>query len=448
MPFQSCELVRNSSSSLPGFPAAGQGTMMVCTSCPAGKYYEQTGQCEACPFHNRGVLCVDGEVIAEAGYWHAGDASTFSHNTIFYPCARDSDGGSVCTPSGNGSTACRDGHTGPLCSTCEQGYSQVGSGCMRCPENANVGGTLLLLLAVLACGLFCFIVTVRAVCTHRVRISTTASLKVMVNYLVGASVLSELQLDWGLVNSVMFSGMSSVTSAGGTAVLATFQCVVATSPLRRAVATLLAPLYCCILPCVVMAVHRVRHCLHLRTRRRREDAIRRTFEAAATATADTTAKVAGGGGENEGDKDEGGDGCECATGMATATAVSGLHSRRRSSAAAAAPQWLVLNRNPRAVLQTAVLVLLYICYTSTAKAAFQALDTRALQVCVSNGSDAGHSCDARRMYWSVALEVSTDDVEYQQLRGLALFVIIAYTAGFPLLVAFLLRRVGVNAINR
>lgn len=105
-----------------------------CLPCPTGNFsYEGSSTCSSCPAV--GAACVQGEIELLDGYWRADEpGSKITGATLFYLCPTPK----TCFPESNLSglvvrgasalrtnqTRCADGHTGPVCAICADGYGK------------------------------------------------------------------------------------------------------------------------------------------------------------------------------------------------------------------------------------------------------------------------------------------------------------------------------------
>jgi len=129
-----------------------------CEPCPARELQPAAGQteCEACPLE--GVDCtVQDQVMLLQGWFRpvASDNRT-DNRTILDPVRCVHREGCLGGPNVS-DASCAEGHVGPLCGTCIEGYYMGSAGCVECEDEDGagsvalyvIGGLLLLLLAFL-----------------------------------------------------------------------------------------------------------------------------------------------------------------------------------------------------------------------------------------------------------------------------------------------------------
>ena len=107
-------------------PAAARAT----SSCGYGTYAQPTAGGAACAPCPEGALCTGaGPPLAQDGFWHApGDVS------VFYACAAR-----YCLPEQPGASSnCRTGHAGVLCGICAPGYAFQGAFCAACAAGEDM----------------------------------------------------------------------------------------------------------------------------------------------------------------------------------------------------------------------------------------------------------------------------------------------------------------------
>eukprot|EP01012_Entosiphon_sulcatum_P003188 TRINITY_DN10921_c0_g1_i1.p1 TRINITY_DN10921_c0_g1~~TRINITY_DN10921_c0_g1_i1.p1 ORF type:complete len:1542 (-),score=179.21 TRINITY_DN10921_c0_g1_i1:1412-6016(-) len=126
-------VVVNSSRS--GFSGIALGFEATADKCPQDNQFavENSPDCKACPV---GAVCNGSRhVVSQVGYWRSGDSSSLD----FRKCSSEE----LCT----GGDACRQGHSGPLCSVCDSGFGRNRNGvCTRCN---TLRDSLYFLLAIL-----------------------------------------------------------------------------------------------------------------------------------------------------------------------------------------------------------------------------------------------------------------------------------------------------------
>ena len=93
-------------------------------------------------------------MAAEKGYWGLRPNVTLPPPAIYYRCPMKQ----ACL--GGLNATCQAGHTGRLCSSCEEAYYMSSSGCHPCPEEKfafTTGGWIILVLLAIAAALaLCF----------------------------------------------------------------------------------------------------------------------------------------------------------------------------------------------------------------------------------------------------------------------------------------------------
>ncbi len=106
----------------PGSSPVGTGEGDVCVACRFGTFNDDGRECSSCP---RGAMCPGGsDVLSEANWWRSSAASL-----EFYQCLYPD----VCLPGDHaGNDACADGHEGPLCGVCRDGWFEFGGKCREC----------------------------------------------------------------------------------------------------------------------------------------------------------------------------------------------------------------------------------------------------------------------------------------------------------------------------
>ena len=123
----------------------------VCVPCSAGTYSLDTrGVCSSCPV---GAVCAGGSHLAALpGYWQGNTDVRFFECSPTTACCRSADQetsvqGELLGCSRDSEARCADGResSSRLCATCEDGFSYVGSICVRC-EGANVPIIVVMLL--------------------------------------------------------------------------------------------------------------------------------------------------------------------------------------------------------------------------------------------------------------------------------------------------------------
>lgn len=94
----------------------------VCVACRYGTYNEDGSECLSCP---KGANCPGGSVIlSEPNWWRS---STLALE--FYQCLHPD----ICLPGeGAGDSACAEGHEGPLCGVCRDGWFEFAGKCREC----------------------------------------------------------------------------------------------------------------------------------------------------------------------------------------------------------------------------------------------------------------------------------------------------------------------------
>jgi len=106
----------------PGSSPVVTGEGDVCVACPFGTFNDDGEECVTCP---RGALCPGGsDLLSEANWWRSSAASM-----QFYQCLYPD----VCLPGDHaGNDACANGHEGPLCGVCKDGWFEFGGKCREC----------------------------------------------------------------------------------------------------------------------------------------------------------------------------------------------------------------------------------------------------------------------------------------------------------------------------
>ena len=106
----------------PGDSPVGSGEGDVCAPCRYGTYNEDGRECLSCP---KGASCPGGAaLLSEANWWRSSPASL-----DFYQCLHPD----ICLPGdGAGDTACAEGHRGPLCGVCQDGWFEFAGKCREC----------------------------------------------------------------------------------------------------------------------------------------------------------------------------------------------------------------------------------------------------------------------------------------------------------------------------
>ena len=106
----------------PGYSPVGSGEGDVCVLCRYGTFNDDGLECLSCP---RGATCPGGtSVLSEANWWRSSAASL-----EFYQCLHPD----VCLPGDRaGDDACAEGHEGPLCGVCKDGWFEFAGKCKEC----------------------------------------------------------------------------------------------------------------------------------------------------------------------------------------------------------------------------------------------------------------------------------------------------------------------------
>jgi predicted outer membrane repeat protein len=100
--------------------STGEGD--VCVACRYGTFSDDGKECSSCP---RGAMCPGGSgLLSEANWWRS-SATSLDFYQCLYP--------DVCLPGDHaGNDACADGHEGPLCGVCKDGWFEFAGKCREC----------------------------------------------------------------------------------------------------------------------------------------------------------------------------------------------------------------------------------------------------------------------------------------------------------------------------
>ena len=116
-----------------GFFASAHG-LDTCTLCPPNTFStEGSAECLECPGDgddSSGVDCNGGSVIFSPGFWRPAEqvSTGVDPTSVFHKCPD----GACITNETSGEVECAPGHTGPLCSLCQQGWALAGETCTQC----------------------------------------------------------------------------------------------------------------------------------------------------------------------------------------------------------------------------------------------------------------------------------------------------------------------------
>lgn len=113
-----------------------------CQLCPEGQYaLADHKSCELCP--KVGVKCTGGVLVVLPGFWRAppppqvagaegleysNSSDMITASTVFYEC-----GEGACVVA-NGTVACVEDHSGPLCAVCAPDTFKLAADCIKCPS--------------------------------------------------------------------------------------------------------------------------------------------------------------------------------------------------------------------------------------------------------------------------------------------------------------------------
>jgi len=111
----------------PGYSPTESSEGDLCLKCQYGTFNLDGRQCKACP---RGASCPGGDsILSDNNWWRSGNASL-----EFFQC-RFPD---VCKAGPKtGDEACAEGHTGPLCAVCQDGWFEFAGKCQECNKNGK-----------------------------------------------------------------------------------------------------------------------------------------------------------------------------------------------------------------------------------------------------------------------------------------------------------------------
>ena len=224
---------------------AASKTNVVLSACGPGSFSKSDGICEACPAE--GVNCDAGIARPVAGYY-LGKYAQLMHTSVLDRCPfKDS-----CLASEDmNHTICAAQYTGIVCSECGEGYGRSNYGCVKCMGWGKMffvifSGTIIL-GSVVGWAVYGALLAEKNGGSKRI----VAPFKIMVSYYITLSIMSRYQADWGYAMRMLFQ-VGGTTAAGDVSSLS-FRSCFGVSYLRWAWVTFFLPVYCILIPAVLVA---------------------------------------------------------------------------------------------------------------------------------------------------------------------------------------------------
>lgn len=210
-------------------------SLEICQQCVSGTFSDAFG--EPCRLCTDALVCSGGVSEVAAGYWRpAGSLDAPLLCQIGEACE------------GGATAECRSGHRGPLCGSCESGYTQFTGLCAKCPDT---GPSVLVLVASVVVVVILMVWLISS--SRRKKSQQAVVLKVLITYLQMVAVFSSFDVEWPNVTETIFNGASSTNM---TTVFSSFRCLLGWSALEIGVAVMLLPVLAVL---VVVVVHAVRY---------------------------------------------------------------------------------------------------------------------------------------------------------------------------------------------
>ena len=176
--------------------------------------------CHPCP---EGGICENGTELAaieaEEGYWRGSPESD-----TFVDCGLTIAGADICSGGEIGEEFCLDGHTGPLCTLCAEGWGRAGRGrCIQCEDGQVrvILDWLQIIGTIVGLGLLVTFFVYREIKSMHEKIhagdfarsrARTQLLKSMLSYLQIVGIAAEVQVQWNPLLTKYFNTVNSVTS--------------------------------------------------------------------------------------------------------------------------------------------------------------------------------------------------------------------------------------------
>lgn len=172
------------------------------------------GECIQCPY------CVNtnastGAVVVSEGFWRNSETSPY-----VYRCQK-----SLACP-GNGIRSCNPGYEGPLCETCSDGYSPVGTMCAEC---LPLGAAIFVFLIELTVFLILLYYLVRTAHNRKGHIGAVG--KIMVTYIQTVAFIGAFRTRWPQIMHNFFGFLN--LSSGPAYAFSTSRCIVKFDHLAR-----------------------------------------------------------------------------------------------------------------------------------------------------------------------------------------------------------------------
>ncbi|KAL0241639.1 hypothetical protein GEMRC1_006874 [Eukaryota sp. GEM-RC1] len=171
--------------------------------CPGTQYLQVEYDCKPCP---NGLKCFEGRPNGtEPGFW----ASSFNSSNAY-----------ICTtpyclgrhnPFQTNDEVCDNGHTGPLCTICDDGYTLMGNECAKCNDSAILDVFIVIFLVFIIFGYI--IILIRG--SKNPRSTQSLFLRILTNHTQVLSSIGDFGVRWpGLLRSIFGVAGSSGWSIG------------------------------------------------------------------------------------------------------------------------------------------------------------------------------------------------------------------------------------------
>lgn len=200
--------------------------------CKDGRYRANPGDlsCELC---TDGLVCEDGEVGLQSGYWRSSESNLYG-----VPCTSAGCKGGF----GSGDELCEQGYEGPLCLVCSDGYASItGGSCVKCEkQSVNI---IVVIIVFFLCGAIIFAlvrITTRVELTNE-KGSLGSAIKICFSYVQMLYYIGSLDAKWSARSAVFFASMIPSTISP---TFISFQCATGIDFYTRMGVTMALPLIC------------------------------------------------------------------------------------------------------------------------------------------------------------------------------------------------------------